>query len=94
MKSLPSIVIAGSGLSPLAAKLSLTLLLLLPLPLPFSAGRDGRGIQHFASRSDSFGLPDEGLSSSWQGCGTAWWDQAMTFSIPLEAKNANLFTAS
>lgn len=38
MKSLPSIVIAGSGLSPLAARLSLTLLLLLPLPLPFSTG--------------------------------------------------------
>lgn len=59
MKSLPSIVIAGSGLSPLAARLSLTLLLLLPLPLPFSTGRDGRGIQHFASGSDSVGLPDE-----------------------------------
>ena len=42
-----------------------------------------------------FALPgEEGLSSSRQSCGTARQSQAVTFSIPLEAKNANLFTAS
>lgn len=56
MTSLPSLVIAGSGLSLLAARLSLTLPLLLPIPLPCAPspnGRNGRRIQHFASGSDS-----------------------------------------
>lgn len=63
MTSLPSILIAGSGLSPLAAGLSLALPLLLPILLPFSwerwKGKGEYGVLYLdptAAIRDSFGL--------------------------------------
>lgn len=63
MTSLPSILIAGSGLSPLAARLSLALPLLLPILLPFSwerwKGKGEYGVLYLdptAATRDSFGL--------------------------------------